>query len=112
MILAAVPGASAISPPWPAPISPTTGRCTGDSSVAVDDVLGAYGVPVHRGVVEGRQRDLGDDVLGRGEAEGLHQRLREVGQRLDRLEDARAVLVDRSELGSGSTHPVRRPSRS
>src|SRR4051794_8471268 len=35
MILAAVPGDSASRLACPAPISPTTGRCTGDSSVAV-----------------------------------------------------------------------------
>ena len=35
MILAAVPGESASRPPCPAPISPTTGRWTGRSAVAV-----------------------------------------------------------------------------
>src|SRR6478609_8492426 len=34
MILTAVPGDIASSEAWPAPISPTTGRWTGDSSVA------------------------------------------------------------------------------
>ncbi|MDQ1106761.1 hypothetical protein QE405_004045 [Nocardioides zeae] len=35
MILAAVPGLSAMIRAWPAPISPTTGRWTGWSSLAV-----------------------------------------------------------------------------
>src|SRR6478609_7377779 len=35
MILAAVPAGSSRSAAWPAPISPTTGRCTGASAVAV-----------------------------------------------------------------------------
>ena len=34
MIFTAVPGDIASSVAWPAPISPTTGRWTGDSSVA------------------------------------------------------------------------------
>ena len=71
MILTAVPGDSASSAAWPAPISPTTGRCTGLL------VAGAWrrrrcthGVPVHRGVVEARQRDRRDDVLGARPARG------------------------------------------
>ena len=100
MILTAVPGDIASSWACPAPISPTTGRCTGDSSVALTTSRVAHGVPVHRGVVERRQRHRRDDVLGGGEAERLHQRLREVRQRLDGGEDAREVVVDRGQVVS------------
>jgi hypothetical protein len=61
------------------------------------DILVAYGVAVHRGVVERRQPDRRDDVLGHGEAEGVHQRLWEVRQRLEGPEDPGQVVVDRDQ---------------
>ncbi len=102
MILTAVPGDIARMPAWPAPISPTTGRWIGDSSVAPDDVGEPDGVPVHAGVVEGRQVDRGDDLLGGGQVERLEERLGEVLQRLDVVEDAVQELVDG---GDAVTHP-------
>ena len=56
MILTAVPGVSARSRVWPAAISPTTGRCTGRSAVALGDVADGTAYPSIAGVVEDRQR--------------------------------------------------------
>ena len=62
------------------------------------DVVGDHGVAVHRGVVEARQRDRGDHVLGQGQAERLHQRLREGRQRGDRGQDALDVVGDGQQV--------------
>ena len=54
-------------------------------------------VAVHRGVVEGRQVHRRDDVLADRQAQRLQQRLVVRRQRLDGLDDALDVLVDRAQ---------------
>ena len=64
---------------------------------------GAHGVPVHRRVVEARQVDGGDDVLGEHEPQRRPDRDGRRRQRPDEVEHGGAVLRDR-------THQTR-PSR-
>ena len=52
----------------PATLSPTTASSTGASHAGAGDVVRARGVPVERGLVEGRQRALADDLLGAEQA--------------------------------------------
>ena len=64
------------------------------------DVGQADGVPVHRGVVEARQRDRRDDVLGAGEAERVEQGLGDRRHRAHAAEHPREVLLDGAGLAS------------
>ena len=58
------------------------------------DVVVHDGVPVHRRVVEARQRDRGEHVGGHAEAEGVQQRLVVRRQGPQGVEDQLLVLVD------------------
>ena len=75
------PGPDRSTTAWPAPgtLSPTTASSTGSSRRRAEDVLGAGGVPVQRGLVEGRERALADDLLG------AEQALRVEDGQLDRV---------------------------
>ena len=107
MIRTAVPGVSAKIVVWPAAISPTTGRCTGRSGGGVGDVAEGDGVPVHRRVVEDRQRHRREMSSRHGQSERLQQRVVERLHRLDPGQDALEVLLDgdgpvgRSRRGMG-----------
>ncbi len=65
-------------------------------ATAVGDVGDPHGVAVHRGVVEGRQVDVGRHVLGEDAAVGVEQLQVERRERLDAVEDVGQVLRRRS----------------
>src|SRR5680860_222727 len=58
------------------------------------DVAERHGVPVQAGVVEDRQRDRGQDVLGYRKADGIHEGMLEGLHGLDAAQHPLEVLLD------------------
>ncbi len=74
MIRCAVPGFSVSGSVRPAGMSSATGSRTGLFVARLRDVLGDDGVAVHRRVVEARQRQRRDHVLGEHQPERVGER--------------------------------------
>ena len=94
MIRCAVAGCSVNWSVRPAGMSSATGSTTGCSACGRRDVLGAHRVAVHRRVVENRQRQLRDYIVGQHQPLGLAQRDRERRAGADHLGYDALMFID------------------